>query len=1036
MNMSRPQTTNTSERGYQKLFVQKLMEVQQYDAETTTADFDTEFCINKQDVLAFIKATQPEVYDYIKQTGPRSFFVRLDNQITKKGIVEVFRKGISHRDKKVRLFYPQPNSIYNKEDAALYAANTFTVTQELVYSHNPSNKNRLDLTLFVNGFPIITMELKNAYTYQAVNNAIRQYKKDRDPKDKIFNLGRCMAHFALDTSQVFMTGQLAETDTRFFPFNKGLNDGAPYEPFGAGNQVVVDKQKTAYMYEEVLSKDSLANLIEKFATIVEEKDPETGKTNRIQYFPRYHQLTVVRRLLQHAKDHGVGERYLIQHSAGSGKSNSITWLAHQLISLYDEKGEIPLYDSVVVVTDRQNLDEQIRNNMKNFAQVKHIVEAITGKPKDIRRLDPSETSASKTVHMTLALANNKKIITCTVQTFPNVLKAISEWEAKRVAIIIDEAHSSQSGNAAASMNAVFSDLDFDDLDRDEEGNISTEDLLNYLIESKKMLKNASYFAFTATPKNKTLETFGTPETYFSEHNERKTRFLPFHTYSMKQAIEEEFIHDVLKNYTTYQSWYKIKQSAEADTSMEFETKEANKKIRRFVEGQEMAIRDKTRIMVDHFHKNVKHRIQKKAKAMVVCRPIESAIKYKDAFDAYLAEINSPFSAIVAFSGKKKHYKTKQEVTEAKMNNFSDAENDIPKQFKKDEYRFLIVANKYQTGFDQPLLHTMYVDKQLSGVQAVQTLSRLNRAKKPYKKDTFVLDFYNNVEDIKEAFKPFYTTTVLSEETDINKLHDLQEALDDYQIYDQDDLYDFFKKFYSNAERGELDYLTDKVNANFQEDLIKDQQIDFKSKAKSFVRTYNYLVKITRSENQYWEMLALLLKHLIPHLKIEEEQIEENILEVIEMDSYRTVLQQEKTDIALEAEVGYVQPNPVEAGGASPERQFDTLKNIVNTFNQRFPNFDLGDEGDNAEGENILAKQIPERIKNNKKALQWILNSDRANAKVTSDELVEQIMSTLIFTQTGIFKKFSNDEVFKKRYQEFIFDLLWSERRRIDRHKTL
>ncbi|MEM8524686.1 MAG: DEAD/DEAH box helicase family protein [Bacteroidota bacterium] len=574
----RSPTTNTSEKGYQLLFVQKLLDFQQYHAETTTADFDTEFCINRQYVLDFIKATQAKIYEHIEQSGIRTFLVRLDQQISKKGIVEVFRKGIAHKGKKVFLYYPKPSSIYNPEASALHKSNTFTVTQELIYSHEASNRNRLDLTIFVNGFPIVTLELKNAYTYQAVYNAIKQYKRDRDPKDKIFNLGRCMVHFAVDTSQVFMTGQLAGKHTRFFPFNKGLNDGAAHAPFGAGNPIVPNKQKTAYLYEEVLSKTSIANLIEKFVTIVEEQDEDTGKKYTVQYFPRYHQMTVVRRLLQHAKTNGVGQRYLIQHSAGSGKSNSITWLAHQLTSLFNDKGEIALFDSVVVVTDRQNLDEQIRNNIKNFAQVKHIVEAITGKQKDIKVLDPSEESASKTVHMRLALANNKKIIICTVQTFPNVLKAIADMEAKKVAIIIDEAHSSQSGNAAASMNAVFSDMNFDDLERDEEGNFSTEDLVTYLIESKKMLPNASYFAFTATPKNKTLETFGVPEIYHDEHNERKTRFLPFHTYSMKQAIEEEFILDVLKNYTTHESWYKIKQINEADTAIEFETKEANKKI--------------------------------------------------------------------------------------------------------------------------------------------------------------------------------------------------------------------------------------------------------------------------------------------------------------------------------------------------------------------------------------------------------------------------------------------------------------------------
>jgi len=1023
--MSIPETKDTSERGYQKLIVKELLEKQHYDAETTTADFDTEFCVNKQYVLDFLKTTQPKVYEYILRSGERTFLVRLDKQIKEKGIIHVLRKGIKHKDQPVRLYYPQPSSIFNQEAAQLFRANRFTVTQELVYSDVEKNKNRLDLTLFVNGFPIITMELKNAYTYQAVGKAMTQYMDDRDPKDKIFNLGRCMVHFAVDTQQVYMAGALAKRNTRFFPFNRGLNDGTSNEPFGAGNPVNPLGQKTAYLYEEILTKASLANLIEKFATKVMEKDKKTGKLYPVQYFPRYHQLMVVRKLLVDCQKNGVGQKYLVQHSAGSGKSNSITWLAHQLTSLYDEKGEVSLFDSIVVITDRTNLDEQIRENIKNFAQVKHIVEAITGKSKDIRKLDPSETSTSKTVHMQLALANNKKIITCTVQTFPNVLRAVTDFSHKKVAFIIDEAHSSQSGNAAASMNAVFSDLEFDDLEKDEEGQISTEDLINYLIESKKMLSNASYFAFTATPKNKTLETFGIPRPYMKD-GEQKTAYLPFHNYSMKQAIEEEFILDVLKNYTTYQSFYNIKQSADAEASKKFETQEANKKIRKHVEGHILAIKDKSKIMVDHFHKNVKHRIKNKARAMVVCRSIDSAIKYKDEFDDYLKEINSPFKSIVSFSGKKKHYQTKQEVTESSMNNFPDTNVSIPDYFERDGYRFLIVANKYQTGFDQPLLHTMYVDKKLSGVQAVQTLSRLNRAKKPIKRDTFVLDFFNEIEDIKEAFQDFYTTTILSEETDLNKLNDLQESLDDYQIYDEEMLVGFFETFYSKeGDRRKLDAYTDIANDAFQESMNKNQQIDFKSKAKSFYRVYNYLVKLLERPNPYWEMLTLFLKHLIPHLRIEEDLSEENILEVIDMDKYRTVLQQEKVDILLDAEIGYVDPIPVEAGGEDVQKEFDTLENIVDGFNRRF-----GD-GFSDEEINILATQIPEIMKTKEEDLEYIFNSDKANAKISSDELIKKVMSTLMFTHTDVFKKYSNDGDFKRKYDDFIFDMMLSEKGRRD-----
>lgn len=1020
--MKRPETADMSEKGYQRLIVKELLTQQQYAGETTTADFDTEFCINKADVLDFIQRTQPLVHAYLEKSGVRKFLVRLDKRIREKGIIEVLRKGIKHRDKTVRLFYAKPNSIYNSEAQTNYEANKFTVTQELVYSHQKTNTNRLDLTIFINGFPLITMELKNAYTHQSVADAIKQYKEDRNPADKIFNFGRCMVHFAVDTSEVFMTTHLAKSKTRFFPFNKGLNDGESVEPFGAGNPNNPNGQKTAYLYEDILSKDSLSNLIEKFVAIVEDEEK-----NRVQYFPRYHQLTVVRKLLADCKTHGVGKRYLIQHSAGSGKSNSITWLALQLVGLYNDAGDTPFFDSVLVITDRKNLDEQIRNNIKGFAQNKHIFEPITGKSKDIRKMSLTEEKISKTTHTRLALANNKKIISCTVQTFPFVLKAISDMSHKKVAIIIDEAHSSQSGTAAASLNAIFSDGDIEGVAKDENGNYDTEELLAYLCESKKMLPNASYFAFTATPKNKTSETFGIKQPpVIDENGNEKIPHLPFHNYSMKQAIEEEFILDVLQNYTTFQSWYKIRENAKGDKTEEYETKEANKRIRAFVEKQKGSIEDKTKIMVDHFVKQVKHRIKHQAKAMVVCRSIESAIMYKEAFDAYLKERQLPYKAIIAFSGKHKQKETGRELTEEKMNAFADGVNDIPKQLKKEAYKFLIVANKYQTGFDEPLLHTMYVDKKLTGVQAVQTLSRLNRAKKPHKRETFVLDFYNEAEDIKASFKDYYTATILSDETDINKLHDLKDDLDDCEIYDTEILYEYFKGFYSKAERKTLEPIVNDVVSNFYEELVKDQQIDFKSKAKVFYRTYNYLVKIMDEVHQEWEMLALFLKALIPRLKIEQELTDENILEVIEMDSYRTVLQQEKQHILLDPEVGYIEPIPVDAGGGSTEKEFDTLENIVQMFNQRFGG-NLSDEA-----VKILSKQVPEMTQDKKEAIQYIINSDKENAKIASDELLKKIMGTLMFEQTEIFKRYSNDEVFRRKYQDYIFDEIWRNKRNFDR----
>jgi type I restriction enzyme R subunit len=1017
------QSTDTSEKGLQQLIVKYLVTNNNFK-ETDSNEFDREFCINKADLMEFIKETQLDVYTQIQAKGERAFLVRVDKKIQELGVVGALRKGVSFQDKTVNLFYAEPNSSYNLKDLVKYQSNLFSVTQELIYTDN--NKNRIDLTIFVNGLPILTMELKNAFTHQAVQNAIKQYMNDRNPKDKIFNLGRCMVHFAVDTTQVYMAGSLAEVNTIFFPFNKGQNDGKPQGPYGAGNPINPNGIKTAYLWEEVLAKNSLVNIIEKFATLITEKNEETGKTKQIQIFPRYHQLKVVREILKDAKTRGVGQRYLIQHSAGSGKTNSISWLAHQLVGLFNLENTTPLFDSVLVVTDRIVLDEQIRKNIKQFAQVKKVVEGITGSAKDIKELDPTEENYSKSTHMRLALANNKKIITCTVGTFPFALKGIQDMQTKRVAIIIDEAHSSQSGEAAASMNALFADIHAEEIPKDEEGNISTEDLLNYLVESRKMLPNASYFAFTATPKNKTLETFGTPIEFDNGDGTVRKQFYPFHSYSMKQAIEEEFILDVLQNYTTIKSYYKIKKDGQADENKIYEILEANKKIRSYVEGEETAIKDKAKIMVDHFNQHVRMRIGNKAKAMVVCKSIESAMKYKETIDTYLKEINSPFKTIVAFSGKKKHWTTGIELTEEKMNNFSDGLNDIPLQFKKDEYRFLIVADKYQTGFDEPLLHTMYVDKLLSDIQAVQTLSRLNRAKKPEKRETFVLDFFNTADDIQRAFQPYYTTTILSNETDADKLNDLQDELDNVQIYDKEIVTEFFEDYYDKTtDRSKLDFLIAKVTGNFNEDLIKDQQIKFKGNAKSFVRTYSYLSRIISFNKPYWEMLWLFLKHLLPHLKIEEDKGEDNILEAIDMASYRSSTIASNQNIFLEGAEGFIDPIPVSKVGGTFSTDYEDLATIVDAFNRRFGDIDWGEGVSKEDAEEILTNVIPKKLEEDKDALLAILNSDKSNAREESNNLVKGLMQGMMFTNTAIYKKYADDDNFRNRYQEFIFDVLWA-----------
>ncbi|WP_445957294.1 type I restriction endonuclease subunit R [Yeosuana sp.] len=999
--------TDTSEKGFQEYIIKELV-VKNHFIESVSNDFDKEFCLNSNQLWEFIKKTQPETYEMIQRKGERSFLVRLDEKLRKFGVVDVLRKGVKHFDKTVDLFYRQPSSSYNTKHLKKYDSNIFSVTQELVYSIE--NANRLDLTVFVNGIPIITCELKNPLSGQTVHNGIRQYQNDRDPKEKIFSFARCMVHFAADTELIFMTTQLNNKKTFFLPFNKGLNEGKPVGNFGAGNPVNPNGLKTHYFWEEILTKDSLANIIDKFAQVVEETDEETNKTKRIMIFPRYHQLTSVRQILAHAKKSGLGNKYLIQHSAGSGKSKSIAWLAHQLHGLFDTSGEKHLFDSVIVITDRIVLDRQLSEDIKQFSPKRGIVEHITSE------------GGSKTSNLQEALGNRKKVIICTVQTFPFLLDEMSDLPAMKFGIVIDEAHSGQSGQTSSKMNAVLADKHEEDEDELQEKTL--EDKINELIESRKMITNGSYFAFTATPKNKTLETFGVKsnDTFTDENGEVKSRFFAFHVYSMKQAIEEEFILDVLKNYTTYNSFYKLIKAVEDNP--EFDTKQAQKKLRAYVEGHPFAIAEKAKIMLDHFHRDVKQLINGEAKAMVVTKSIISAIQYKKAFDEYLKEIKSPYKAVVAFSGKK-NYKG-VDYDEVSMNKFGSFKTDIPKNFNKRENRFLIVADKYQTGFDQPLLHTMYVDKKLSDVQAVQTLSRLNRAKKPYKKDTFVLDFFNKTEDIQKAFEPYYTATILSEETNPNKLNDLVDNLEVFEVYNEYNIEDFFKKYVDGEERFKWEPIIDRSADYFKNELTIDQQIEFKNNAKSFLRVYSYLGKILDFNNQNWEKLFWYLKNLVPKLFIERtEDLAEGILESIDMDSYRP--SKEGTEnISLAAEPGEVRGIPVEVGGGQSEPDLDTLENILGAFNQRFGDIDWTDKD---KVNQILTEQLPTEMRANKEIMDAIQHSDRQNAKISSDKKLEELMQQYLFSQTEIFKKFTTDKDFQRRYKEFIFDTLMDANKR-------
>ncbi len=715
----------------------------------------------------------------------------------------------------------------------------------------------------------------------------------------------------------------------------------------------------------------MTDILENYAQIIEIKNEKTGRKKPVQIFPRFHQLDVVRKTLADVSANGAGQRYLIQHLAGSGKSNSIAWLAHQLIGLRKDGQDI--FDSIIVITDRRILDQQIQATIKGFAQVGETV-GHAEHSGDLRKF----------------IEAGKKIIISTVQKFPFILDEIGdEHRNRRFGIIIDEAHSSQGGKTAAAMSEALSDPED-----------TINDALQRRMDARKMLTNASYFAFTATPKNKTLEMFGEP---LAPDAEGKVKHEPFHSYTMKQAIQEGFILDVLKSYTPVDSYYKLVKKIESDP--EFDTRKAKKKLRKYVESHDHAIRLKAEIMVDHFHEQVMafNKIGGQARAMVVCSGIERAIQYYHAISEYLSERKSPHRAIVAFSGEYEYGGAK--VSESSMNGFPS--NDIAAKIQEEPFRFLVCADKFQTGYDEPLLHTMYVDKPLSGIKAVQTLSRLNRAH-PQKHDVFVLDFMNNSETITAAFSDHYRTTVLSEETDPNKLHDLKAALDGHQVYSQDQIDQLVTLYLDGADRDKLDPLLDLCVATYITHLDEDAQVDFKGKAKAFTRTYDFLASILPYTNAEWEKLSIFLNFLISKLPApEEDDLSKGILDTIDMDSYR-VEKKAVLKIGLADEDAEIQPIPVSGGGRKAEPELDRLSNILNNFNEQFGT--LFSDADR------VAKRIKDDIAPKVAADPAYQNAKRntpAAARIELDAALMRVISPLLRDDTEFYKQFVQNESFKR-----------------------
>jgi type I restriction enzyme R subunit len=955
--------------------------------------YDREFAVDSDQLFTFLITTQPKEWkklgigDYKdkQDMGRQKFLARLQGEITRRGVIDLLRHGLKHGPLSFDLFYGRPSS-ENSKAVVRHATNRFSITRQLRFSPEET-KRSLDLCAFINGLPVITFELKNSLTKQTVEDAIEQYKRDRDPRETLFQFGRCVVHFAVDDHEVAMCTVLKGTkgmakDSWFLPFNQGWNDGA-------GNPPNPNGLKTDYLWKRILTPARLTEILENYAQVVEEENPKTGRKKQVQIFPRYHQLEVVRMILADVMEHGAGKRYLIQHSAGSGKSNSIAWLAHQLISLTKDRKAV--FDSVIVITDRRILDKQIRETIKGFAQVGSIIGAVK-----------EGAGTSKTEQLTKYLKDGKKLIISTVQTFPHVLDSIGEENrAGKFAIIIDEAHSSQSGKNSAAVSKAVADSE------DEINNAIDE-----RIKKKRLAKNASYFAFTATPKNKTLEMFGVP---YSEGGEVKHR--PFHGYTMKQAIQEGFILDVLKAYTPVDSYYRLAKTVEGDPV--YDVKKARKKLRVYVESHSKAIRDKAEIMVDHFLEQVigQNKIGGQARAMVVTGSVQRAIEYFVAFNAYLTEIKSQYRPIVAFSGEPEFKGEK--VSESKLNGFPS--NDIADRIQEDPYRFLICADKFQTGYDEPLLHTMYVDKALSGIKAVQTLSRLNRAH-PKKYDVFVLDFQNDTKTIEESFAAYYRTTILSKETDANKLHTLKSELDKYQVYSPKQIDDLVELYLGGADRNKLDPILDACRHVYVAELDEEGQVDFKGKAKAFTRTYDFLATILPYGVQDWEKLSIFLNFLITKLPAPiEEDLAKGILEAIDMDSYRAE-KKATMSIALPDADAEIEPVPTSGGGHKPEPELDKLSNIVKQFNDMYG----GLFADAKRMEQRITGEIPQKVAADAKYQNAKKNSDRQNAKIEHDKALKRVITALFKDDAQLFKQFQDNESFRGWLTDTVFGMTYEK----------
>ncbi|WP_281846771.1 type I restriction endonuclease subunit R [Olleya namhaensis] len=961
------------------------------------SNFNAQFAIDEQFFWDFLENTQKEELEKLQKQNDWKLKIlnRYDRLVKKYGILYLLKKGLQVDDAHFTLFYQLPLASSSQQVKDNFAQNRFSETRQLRYSID-NQREEIDMVLFINGLPIVTMELKNAWTGQNARvHGQHQYKTQRDTKQPLLQFARCVVHFAVDTDEAYMTTKLNGKSTFFLPFNKGNKHGKGNPELEKGEV----GHRTNYLWNEVFTRESLANIIQHFVRLDgKKKDPIQTKT---LFFPRYHQMDVVRKIIADASKKGVGQTYLIQHSAGSGKSNSITWAAYQLIETYPENSNVPgitdverpLFDSVIVVTDRRLLDKQIRDNIADFSEVKNII-APAYSSKELRD----------------SLEQGKKIIITTIQKFPFIIDGIADLSDKRFAVIIDEAHSSQSGSAHDNMNRAMGQQ----FNQDDE--VDAQDKIVQAMQSRKMrlnadgstTGNASYLAFTATPKSITLEKFGVKD--------REGKYKPFHLYSMKQAIEEGFILDVLANYTTLKSYYEIEKSI--DDNPLFDSAKAQKKLRAYVEQHQQTINTKAEIILDHFIPKIvnQKKLKGKAKAMVVTQSIESAIRYYKALQNILKDKGRPFKVLIAFSGSKEVDGI--EYTEAEMNGF--AEKDTRIKFDEEDYRILVVANKYLTGFDQPKLCAMYVDKKLQGVLAVQALSRLNRAATKLGKkteDVFVLDFFNASTDIKASFDPFYTATSLSEATDVNVLHELKEVLDDVGVYEWSEVEDFNIKFFNKEDAQVLSPIIERAAERFvnELELEDDDKADFKIKAKQFVKIYGQMASIMPFEILDWEKLYWFLKFLIPKLPINNTEVDalDELLSSVDLSTYGLERVRLNEVIGLDESESMVDPqNPNPRGAHGTDEELDPLDLIIQSFNERwFQNWEV-----TPEDQRVKFISLTKSIQAHPDFLQKVVeNSDEQNKNLAFQKILDEVMSKQRKQELDLYRLYAKDDAFKTAF---------------------